>query len=247
MPASSTPSVAPVCAKALVLSLFLIAFSGFVLSQNSFMVGFMPTSSDGFEINRGDFNNDGIPDIIVGNNGGAALTVYLGKGDGTFKPAIDSGSVGDFDMTVGDFNGDGKLDVAIAGYNSSTQGVIQIMLGNGDGTFRAGQTINMSEIARSITTADFNGDGKLDLAVALDKVYLYKGAGDGTFASEGSVVVGNQNLLNQIRVGDFNGDGKPDIAVEDEYSVYVLWGTGAFTFNTTKVATYTFTGNITPV
>ena len=121
------------------------------------------------------------------------------------------------------------------------------MLGNGDGTFRAGQTINMSDIPRSITTADFNGDGKLDLAVALDKVYLYKGAGDGTFASEGSVVVGNQNLLNQIRVGDFNGDGKPDIAVEDEYSVYVLWGTGAFTFNTTKVATYTFTGNITPV
>src|ERR1700738_1243265 len=114
-------------AKSLLFASFLVASCGIAFSQDSFMVGFLPTSNDGFQINRGDFNNDGIPDIVVGNNGiSSGLTVYLGNGDGTFRPAVDSApGVGTFDMTVGDFNGAGKLDVALAGYVNGTQGVFQ--------------------------------------------------------------------------------------------------------------------------
>jgi hypothetical protein len=237
--------------KALPLALILILASGIAFSQNSFMVRFSTASSDGVQLNRGDFNHDGIPDILMGNNSGtdgSGVSVYLGIGDGTFQPALDSGAgTPAWDVAVGDFNGDGKPDVAIGGYSESSQGVLQILLGNGDGTFSVGEALTLPEIPRAITTADFDKDGKLDLALALDQVYLYKGAGDGTFVSNGTIQVGNRHMLQQARVGDFNGDGRTDIAVTDEFNVYVLWNTGPFTFTTKQVANYLFTGTITPV
>jgi hypothetical protein len=120
--------------------------------------------------------------------------------------------IGTFDMAIGEFNGDGKLDVALADYNSATKGdIVQIMLGNGDGTFSMGQTVNLPMTPRSITTGDFDNYGKLDLAVALDKVYFYKGTGNGTFSSAGSIPIGQGAtvpVVDEVRVGDFNGDGK---------------------------------------
>ena len=231
--------------------LSVIALSAAAFSQDSFMVRYSPATNDGVQLARGDVNNDGIPDVIMGNNGGtsgAAVTVFLGKGDGTFQAPLDSGlgsSV--FDMTVGDFNGDGFLDVAVGGYVSGSQGVLEILLGNGDGTFRAGQTIDLPDIPRSITVGDFNGDGKLDIALAIDQMYFYQGAGDGTFTSAVNIKVGSQSLLYESRVGDFNGDGKPDVAVSDGLKVYVLWNTGPFTFTTTVVASYVLVNNITAV
>jgi hypothetical protein len=231
----------------------LIAFSPTAFAQNSFMVGFASATSDGVQMARGDVTNDGIPDVIMANNGGyqgsaAAVTVFLGKGDGTFEAPMNSGlGSSAFDMTVGDFNGDGLLDVAIGGYVSGSQGILEILLGNGDGTFRAGQTIDLPSIPWSITTGDFNGDGKLDIALAIDKVYFYQGVGDGTFASNSSVKIANQSFLYQARVGDFNGDGKPDVAVTDGARVYVLWNTGPFTFATTEVASYVGVAGFTAV
>ncbi len=230
--------------------LFLMAFSAISFSQDSFMVRYSPATNDGVQLARGDVNNDGIPDVIMGNNGGSsgsAVTVFLGKGDGTFQAPLDSAPGSSvFDMAVGDFNGDGLLDVAIAGYVNS-QGVLQILLGRGDGTFSVGQTVHFSNIPRSITVGDFNGDGKLDIALAIDKVYFYQGVGDGTFTSSVAIKVGTQSLLYEARVGDFNGDGKPDLAVMDGLKVYVLWNTGPFTFTTTQVASYIEVTNIAPV
>jgi hypothetical protein len=220
-------------------------------AQDSFMSHYTPGGFGDTVINRGDFNNDGIPDIVTGNNGGSngtGVSVLLGKGDGRFRNPINGASgVGTWDMTIGDFNGDGKLDVALAGYVNSTNGVVQIMLGNGDGTFRKGQTISMSNIPRSITTADFNNDGHLDLAVALDRVYLFKGAGNGTFSGAGSLKVGTQSILQQVRVGDFNADGKADVMVGDGFTLFVLWNTGSFTFKTVQVATSSNGMSGTPV
>jgi hypothetical protein len=231
--------------------LSLIALSTAAFSQDSFMVRYSAATNDGVQLARGDVNNDGIPDLIMGNNGGssgAAVTVFLGNGDGTFKAPLDSGlGSSAFDMTVGDFNGDGFLDVAVGGYVNGSQGVLEILLGNGDGTFRAGQTINLPDIPRSITVGDFNGDGKLDIALAIDQMYFYQGAGDGTFTSAATLKVGNQSLLYESRVGDFNGDGKPDVAVSDGFKVYVLWNTGPFTFTTTTIASYVLVTNITAV
>jgi FG-GAP-like repeat len=221
---------------------------GFVLTcslaaaQNSFMMHYAASELDGYLTNRGDFNNDGVPDLIVGNNAGTngdGISILLGKGDGRFQNPLNAArGIGTFDMTVGDFNGDGKLDVAVAGYIGTEQNVIQILLGKGDGTFTQGQTILLphNTPASSITTADFNGDGKLDLALAGKQLVIYKGAGNGTFTQAASIIVGSGAAGAQVRVGDFNADGKPDLSFSNGQDLYVLFNTGNFTFSSTKLA-----------
>ncbi len=241
MPASRC-SLAFLRSKSAILALALVFTSSLVLAQDSFMFHYTSSGLDGEIVNQGDFNNDGIPDLVVGNNqgtGGYGISVLLGKGDGRFQNALNAAKgVGTFAMAVGDFNGDGKLDVAVAGYVGSEQNVIQILLGKGDGRFTTGQTITLTKniSASSLTAADFNGDGKLDLAMASPKLLLFKGAGNGTFTQAASIKVGTQNALAQVRTGDFNGDGKADLTISDYYDIYVLFNTGNFTFKTVKVA-----------
>ncbi len=231
-PLSSCPLVwsKPLLLAFLFLAAFLIA-SSVAFGQNSFMLGFSNSGFGADIVNRGDFNNDGILDVVTGNNGDYGVSVNLGKGDGRFQAAKNSAPrVGTFDMTIGDFNGDGKLDVALVGYTNGTNGLLQIMLGNGDGTFTKGQTVSFASIPGSVTSADFDGDGKLDLAVGMDKVYFYKGAGDGTFSAAGSFSLGTPNSVG-VRVGDFNADGKVDLAASDGLSLFVLWNNGGFKFS----------------
>ena len=184
------------CSKVYRLAFMLAALCTPSLGQDSFMMHFTPAGAGASIVNRGDFNNDGIPDIITGNNWGSsgnAVSVYLGIGDGRFKKNKDSGTgEASFDIASGDFNGDSKLDVAVAGYGSSTGGVLQILLGKGDGTFTFGQRLNLSTTPDAVTTTDFNGDGKLDLAIVSDKVYFYEGAWNGTFSMAASIPVGTK-------------------------------------------------------
>jgi len=153
----------------------------------------------------GDFNNDGIPDLIAFTESflpqpnGNVMTVGLGKGDGTFSypPAPPPSLVSLASTDTADFNGDGILDLVAADSASS----LKILLGNGDGTFTekdGGPILN----GGPAKIADFNGDGKLDL-VAGDTVYL--GNGDGTFQS-GLKVTGSV-----LGFADFNGDGRMDL------------------------------------
>ena len=234
MPAHRPALPFSISKSALSMAGILLACS-LTFGQDSFMMHYSPSGPGASLVNVGDFNNDGIPDIVTGNNGGSSgygVSVQLGNGDGRFQTPKNSAlGIGTFDMAVGDFNGDGKLDVALAGYVSSTQGVLQIMLGNGDGTFRKGQTFNLSLIPSSVAAGDFNNDGKTDLAVALNQVVIYKGAGNGTFTQAASIPVGTQTPLQQVRVADFNADGKPDLAVSNGLALYALWNNGNFSFS----------------
>jgi hypothetical protein len=228
--------------KYVIAALALIFTSSLTLAQESFMMHYSPSVLDGYLVDRGDFNNDGIPDIVVGTNGGTGgygISILLGKGDGRFQSPLNAAQgVGTFDMAVGDFNGDGKLDVAVAGYIGTQQNAIQILLGRGDGTFTKGQTIVLpfNAAASSIATADFNGDGKLDLALASQQLVIYKGTGTGTFTQAASIKIGAGTGLAQVRVGDFNGDGKPDLSVSDGQNLYALFNAGNFKFSNTKLA-----------
>jgi hypothetical protein len=244
--------------KSVLLAAVFASVSSFALSQDSFMLHFTPSGAGAGAVNRGDFNNDGIPDIITGNNGGTdgyGVSVNLGIGDGRFHNPLNSGlGVGTFDMAIGDFNGNGKLDVALAGYVSSTQNVIQIELGNGDGTFTKGQTINLDPNlnANGITTGDFNGDGKRDLALVsntANQVYFYKGSGTGTFTSAAFITVGTSPwTLGGIRVGDFNADGKIDLVISNYKGLFVLWNNGGnFSFTLAKVGSSNYGIGATPV
>jgi hypothetical protein len=114
----------------------------------------------------GDFNGDGIPDLVV-DNGGNTVTILLGKGDGTFTAkslsVATGGGVLPEAVAVGDFNGDGKADLALTNGAFDT---VTVLLGNGDGTFTAAASPETGSYPSFIAIGDFNGDGKADLAVA---------------------------------------------------------------------------------
>jgi hypothetical protein len=199
------------------------------------------------DVVTGDFNNDGNPDFIVlnGNGGFVApcygtsmncLSVYLGKGDGTFQTpsVVSSGSSGGVFMFVGDFNGDGKLDLAIA-QNTSGPPTIAILLGNGDGTFTALTPFSTGGSSIALfQTADLNNDGKLDLVVTdylKGQVQIFLGKGDGTFQPPTNIATGR--YPGGVAIADFNGDGKLDILLTNELdnTLEFFSGNGDGTFN----------------
>lgn len=186
----------------------------------------------------GDFNGDGKLDMAV--TSGNSVSVLLGNGDGSFQPAKPFNSGGQaVSVSVGDFNGDGKLDLAVANEYSNTFGTgnVSVLLGDGDGTFAAPETYATGDTPWSVAVADFNGDGKLDLAVAnlvSNNVSILLGNGDGSFQAAQNVFAGVN--AGYVAVGDFNGDGKPDLVVADGpyNTVNVLLGNGDGTFQTSQ-------------
>ena len=137
-------------------------------------------------------------------------------------------------MAVGDFNGDGKLDLAVANYGSNT---VSVLLGNGNGAFAAATTYSTGGIASPIALAvgDFNGDGKLDLAVAnYAEQHGEHSPGQrlGRVRRARDLLHRRQRVPMSVAVGDFNGDGKLDLAVANRNSdnVAVLLGNGTGTF-----------------
>jgi FG-GAP-like repeat/Bacterial Ig-like domain (group 3) len=114
----------------------------------------------------GDFNGDGNLDLAVANQGVNDLTILLGKGNGTFTAASSQAIAGPDSVAVGDFNGDGIADLAVAGSDAA------VLLGNGEGTFTASVTLprvdNFDIQYQWMVPADFNGDGRTDIAGLLN-------------------------------------------------------------------------------
>jgi MYXO-CTERM domain-containing protein len=185
-----------------------------------------------------DFNGDGQPDVL--ETGTGTLLVLLGNGDGTFKAAATTASGAALQpIAATDLNGDGKADVVgIFGSN------LLVYLSKGDGTFAAGVTYGLGVVlprSTSISFADFNGDGKTDVAVstigvtAANMEIVFLGNGDGTFqAAKTSAGFPTPCDTASAASGDFTGDGKPDLALNcsntNPEGVYLLTGNGDGTF-----------------
>jgi hypothetical protein len=135
---------------------------------------YFPSGSGPCPIVAADFNGDGIIDLAVATFDTNAVYILLGNGDGTFTiPSQSPIPVGPnpFSMTALDYNGDGITDLAVGNYNYNTNpnpppGSVTLLIGNGDGTFQApGAPITVGQLPNDVVTADFNGDGKPDLAI----------------------------------------------------------------------------------
>ena len=201
-----------------------------------------------------DLNGDGRVDLVVTNScvsstdcSSGTAGVLLGNGDGTFQLVViyRSGTSEARSVAIADLNGDGKLDLVVANCGNSSRcsgdGVVSVLLGNGDGTFQAAVSYDSgAPQAISVTVGDVNADGKSDILVAnssgTGSVGVLLGNGDGTFKK---AVTYNSLDAQAVTVADVNGDGKLDLITANmastgctgvNGSVGVLLGNGDGTF-----------------
>jgi hypothetical protein len=212
----------------------------------SLVSGLNSTNRQAYSHVAADFNGDGFPDLLVQDF--TEMNVLTGVGDGSFRETFHYVPATGYvtSIATADFNQDGKLDIVVTIYNPPTARML-VFLGNGDGSFQAPLSSPSPCCFSKITVADFNGDGKPDVAVLLSnqegvapvQLLIYLGTGDGTFAAPLASSVGAYPAA--LVVGDFNGDGKPDLVIADrgqlQFGVFtgsglsILLGNGDGTFS----------------
>jgi hypothetical protein len=193
------------------------------------------TGTQPFSVAVEDFNRDGNQDLAVASSESDAVSILLGNGDGTFQHHVDyATSTFPFSVAVGDLNRDGAVDLVVANASCCIgPNTVSVLLGNGDGTFQVHKDYGTGGDPRSVAVADFNRDGKLDLATANDTtgtVSILLGRGDGTFPTHVDYVTGR--LVISIVAGDFNSDSEADLAAVNtgDNTTSVLLGNGDGTF-----------------
>jgi hypothetical protein len=195
-------------------------------------------------VRSADFNNDGQLDLATTNNDGT-VSVLLGDGQGGFGAAggFQAGSIVR-SLAVADFNNDGNLDLATNGFGFTSLAEVNVLLGDGDGTFRSFvNTGLLNGSPLTLRAGDFNADGNIDLVCtynwvvnpddpddAYDAVEVLLGNGGGGFADRYEYRL-PWCYPNGLAVGDLNADGKPDVVMANYNlnSVSVLLGLGGGT------------------
>jgi hypothetical protein len=193
------------------------------------------TGQPNVDLTTGDFNGDGVSDVVSVSPNDNGYDIYLGRGDGTFADSpgpFSTGGTSPSGVVSGLFDGDAIPDLVIA--NSATPSITFLKgLGNATGDFAPPQATAPTAGAapQELVAGDFNGDTKLDVAAASGSdIQIFSGAGNGTFTAT-SVPAGTGSIR-EIVAADANGDSKPDLAVthftDQTLTVLLNDGTGGF-------------------
>lgn len=222
-----------------------------------------------------DLRGDGKLDAVVVDGGSNSVSVLLGNGDGSFQPPLTytSGGYSPLSAAVADVNLDGVPDIVVSNVCVSFtgtcaeeeigEGSVEILLGNGDGTFTQGMIYDTGgNNAMSVVSGDVNRDGKPDLIIAnacgdsltcaigaIDgTVTVLLGRGDGTFLPPAAYSTGTSDPI-AVAVNDVNRDGNLDIMVSnyiDPAYMAVLLGNGNGTFQTAATFYLSGGGDVSP-
>ena len=165
-------------------------------------------------VTAADFNGDGRLDIAAPSYTNSNILTYINNGTGFTQEGTNPTGATPRDVAAADFNGDGRPDLAISNLGA---GSVTVLLRNPGNTGFASEAaaIPVGASPEGIKAADFNGDGRPDIAVAVLGTntvnVLLRNAANGGFTAEAPIPVGAGAL--GLAIADFNADGRPDLAV----------------------------------
>jgi hypothetical protein len=169
-----------------------------------------------------DFNGDGFLDIAVSNDAPDRKLIYLNDGKGNFKIGSEFGlpEWPTRNLSIADINSDGSPDIILANRGDSGKTSNYICLNNGKGQFGANCIPFAPYPATTISPADFDKDGFIDLVVPHrdgGQSYVYLGSSNFSFSDTHRIPFGPSNATIRVAaVADFNGDNMLDIVPIDE-------------------------------
>lgn len=213
---------------------------GAFTASAAYTVGNAPDS-----ISLAKFTSGANVDIMTANKSGRNVSVLLGNGDGTFQAAKNTpaGYV-PYSAIPRDIDGDGRMDVVVCDNMGQASG-INVLKGNGDGTFQKAVYYVGGKSPIAVAVGDFNGDGRPDVATAntgTQDVSLFLNAGSATFAAPATLAPGVTHL--GVAVADCDGDGNQDIILANTPSgVTVLLNITAYVQSVTLQPTTIVTGS----
>ncbi len=210
------------------VSLILGQADGTFGIATNFAVGIGPVA-----VRTGDFNFDGIPDLVTANVGRfpaeGGVSLLLGNGASAFQPAVELSPGNSEGVEVADVNQDGRTDVVQApqGLNA-----VHILLNNGDATFQAVRQVETSAPVSSLAIGDFNADSRLDIAAGIQSgLSILLGDGSGGFQLGQEFIFPSNGETLQTATGDFDLDGNLDVVTTNfDNSVAVVLNNGDGTF-----------------